>query len=164
MVVVDLSMKSLRQLETMSFNFQRLNRIAEPRYAEVQAEIARRKSGNFDLEKTIAAIIVKARVSQFIGYKEIAEASVLEWTRCHWSVGPHLVTVCNYAHEKGWPLITAVVVNQDKVLTGEMKPENIAGFIEAARLAGRNVDLDEVSFIKREQQRVFHWARWEIHR
>ncbi|MEA2737279.1 MAG: hypothetical protein QOH05_586, partial [Acetobacteraceae bacterium] len=45
--------------------------------------------------------------------------------------------------------------------TGEMTPENLKGFLASVHQAGREVDIEDVAFIKREQQRVFAWCREE---
>jgi hypothetical protein len=128
-------------------------------FLESLALLERRRSRGFDIDKTIAIIRDSAFDQRFLNYRDIAQASGLEWSSVHWAIGPHLVAVCEYARGKGWPLLSAIVVNADKVGTGEMKSANLEGFVTATHIVGRDVGSDCVQFVQREQKRVFDWAR-----
>jgi hypothetical protein len=157
-MVVDLERKSDQELENIVNNHRRLKRYNAPLFLAALALRERRKGGGFDLETTVAVIRDCAKIRRFLSYKDVADASGLEWSRIHWEVGPHLLRVCEYAHGKGWPLLSAIVVNTDKLKTGEMKTTNLEGFIEAAQRVGRDVGTDYAKFVREEQERVFLWA------
>ena len=42
-----------------------------------------------------------------------------------------------------------------------MTVANRKGFLDAVKGAGRDVDIEDVAFVKREQQRVFDWCQTE---
>ena len=73
-------------------------------------------------------------------------------------MNPHLFALLNYSHGKGWPLLSAIVVNKKHVDSGQMEPSTIKGFVEAARELGYTV-TDEEAFVKEQQNRVFEWAK-----
>ncbi|MBE7731456.1 hypothetical protein [Devosia faecipullorum] len=74
-----------------------------------------------------------------------------------YAVNTHLGELIHYAHGMGWPLISAIVVNQKNVATGQMEPTTLRGFSEAARALDYPVE-DEMDFLRKEQERVFAWA------
>jgi hypothetical protein len=162
-MAVDLEAKATKDLETIVANYERLNRTADPVYAAVNKILETRRSGEYNMEKTIATIRKYGRLRSFLCYKDIAEASGLNWVKSRRGVGPHLDAVCVYTTNKGWPLLTSIVVHKDKMETGEMNQENLKGFLDAVQAAGREVDIADVAFVKREQQRVFAWCREEEH-
>jgi len=55
-------------------------------------------------------------------------------------------------------MLSAIVVNKQNVESGRMEPETMKGFIEAARGLGHTI-VDDESFLKEQQQKVFDWAR-----
>jgi 5-methylcytosine-specific restriction protein B len=148
-MAIDLDSKATKDLETIVANCERLKRTSDPLYAAA------------NMEKTIATIRKHGRVRNFLSYKDIADASGLNWVKTRRGVGPHLEAVSHYATEQGWPNLTSIVVNKDKVDTGEMTKDNLKGFLEGVRNAGQDVDIEDVAFMKREQQRVFAWCREE---
>lgn len=77
--------------------------------------------------------------------------------KVHWQMGDHLTRLCEYAHRRGWPLLSAIVVNEDNVGSGNLKPDSLAGFVSVARELGFPV-LEPHQFLREEQQRVFLWA------
>jgi hypothetical protein len=161
-VAVDLEAKSDQELENIVANHRRLKKYGATLFLAALVLLERRKSGGFDIEETVRIIRRYAVDRKFLSYKDIADASGLEWSRVHWTVGPHLVNVCEFAHGKGWPLLSAIVVNIDKVDTGEMKATNLKGFLEAVEIVGRDIGMDLTRFVHSEQRRVFDWARSEV--
>ncbi len=160
-MAVDLESKATKDLETIVANCVRLNRTAAPMFAAANKILETRRSGEYSVEKTIATICRQGRLRSFLSYKDIADASGLNWVKSRRGVGPHLDAVCAYTADKGWPLLTSIVVNKDKVGSGDMTQENLKGLLDTVRSSGRDVDLEDVAFIKREQQRVFDWCREE---
>ena len=160
-MAIDLESKSSQELENIVANHRRLKKYGAPLFLAALVLLERRKAGGFDIEKTVRIIRGYAVDRKFISYKDIADASGLEWSRIHWTVGPHLVNVCEFAHGKGWPLLSEIVVNTDKIDTGEMKAANSEAFVEAAEIVGRDVGAYRTRFVRSEQQRVFDWATSE---
>jgi hypothetical protein len=76
-------------------------------------------------------------------------------------MNPHLWSLVEYAHRKGWPMLSAVVVNKPNVASGNMEPETLKGFIAAARELGVSI-TDERAFLRDQQRLVFEWARQTI--
>jgi hypothetical protein len=72
-------------------------------------------------------------------------------------MGGHLWRLVEYAHRKGWPMLSAIVVNQRNVATGKMEPETLKGFIAAAKDLGYVVTGEE-GFLKEQQGLVFQWG------
>jgi hypothetical protein len=158
---VNLESKSTKELETIVANCERLNRTANPIFAAAQLQLEHRRTGEYDMDKTIATIRGHGQAGKFVCYKDIAEASGLNWVSSRRRIAPHLDAVCADTESKGWPLLTSIVVNMNKLETGEMTADNLKGFLDAARAAGRTVDIDEAAFVKREQKRVFTWCKQE---
>jgi hypothetical protein len=100
-MAIDLAAKSDAELENIVANHRRLQKYNVPLFLEALAILERKKSRGFDIEKTIAIIRDSAREQRFLNYRDIAQASGLEWSYVHWAIGPHLMAVCEYAHGKG---------------------------------------------------------------
>jgi hypothetical protein len=134
---------------------------ADSVYVEALAEHARRIGKGLDFEKSYDAIRNSAVERRFMSYKELADASGAEWSKVHYSIGGHLWSLVEYAHRKGWPMLSAIVVNKPNVACGNMEPETLKGFIAAAKQLGLSV-TDERAFLRDQQRRVFEWARQTI--
>ena len=160
-MAIDLDSKATKDLETIVANCVRLNRTDDPVFAAANKVLEIRKTGEYNMEKTIAAIRKQGRLRSFLCYKDIADASGLNWVKSRRGVVPHLDALSVYSVEKGWPNLTSIVVHKDKIETGEMSEDNLKAFLEGVRAAGQDVDIEDVAFMKREQQRVFAWCRGE---
>ncbi|MBZ9916583.1 MULTISPECIES: hypothetical protein [unclassified Mesorhizobium] len=148
---------SLEQLENLIANYRRQGRERDPIFPAILAARERLKSPILDFQTTLTVIRRAAAEGRFLTYKQVADESGADWAKVHWQMGDHLTRLCEYAHRKGWPLLSAIVVNGENVETGTLKPESLAGFTSMARDFGIPV-LDPVEFLRREQQRVFQWA------
>lgn len=160
-MAIDLDSKATKDLQTIVANCVRLNRTSDPMFLAANAILATRMTGEYNLEKTIAAICKQGRLRSFLTYKDIADASGLNWVKSRRGVMPHLDALSFHTVGKGWPLLASIVVTKEKVDTGDMSPENLKMFLDGAREAGVEIDLDGFAFLKREQQRVFAWCRQE---
>jgi 5-methylcytosine-specific restriction protein B len=158
-MAVNLEAKSTKELETIIGNCVRLNRTSDPIYAASRGILENRRTGDFDMEKTVAAIINSGKAGRFLSYKDIADASGLNWATSRRRVGLHLDALCVFSEGNGWPLLSAIVVHKDKLDTGTMREDNRKGFLDATRASGRIIDIEEDTFIRREQIRVFEWCR-----
>jgi hypothetical protein len=152
--VEDLSDEELRNVVE---NHRRHNQIKAPLYLDALAELARRKGFGLDFQKSFDLIRKAAAEGRFLSYKQLADKSGADWAKVHYAINGHLWDLISYAHGKGWPMLSAVVVNQRNVESGEMEPSTLKGFVEAARLLGHPV-TDKEAFLKEQQQAVFAWA------
>jgi hypothetical protein len=62
-----------------------------------------------DFDKSFEIIRRAATQRRFVNYKELADGSGADWKRVHYSIGKHLWALVEYAHRKGWPMLSAVV-------------------------------------------------------
>ncbi len=160
-MAIDLDSKATKDLETIVANCVRLNRTSDPVFAAASQILETRKTGEYNMEKTIAAIRRRGRLRSFLCYKDVADASGLNWVRSRRGVGAHLDALTVFAAEHGWPNLTSIVVHKDKTETGEMTADHLKGFLDGVRAAGQDIDIDDMAFLKREQHRVFAWCREE---
>ena len=108
--------------------------MGEPLFLQAMAELARREGHGLDFHTSMRIVRDAAGEGRFLSYKELADASGVDWGKAHYAIGGHLWDLIEYAHRRDWPLLSAVVVNKPNVATGEMEPETLKGFINAARV------------------------------
>ena len=111
-----------------------------------------------DQGRSVAAIRAAAEARRFLSYGALAAASGLAWQAARRRMDPHLFALCAWATERGWPLLSAIVVDQTSVAHGAMRGRPLIGFARAAERCGRIVGGDAAAFLADEQQRVFAWA------
>ncbi len=111
-----------------------------------------------DFRRTVAAIRAAAEARRFLSYGAVAAASGLPWSLARRRMDPHLFAVCRWATGRGWPLLSALVVEQKSVAHGAMRGRPLIGFARCAERAGRIVGEDAAAFLAREQEAVFAWA------
>jgi hypothetical protein len=146
-----------QQLRNIIDNHRNHGKLHEPYYLAAMEEHARRKGHGLDFQKSFDLIRKVAAERRFLSYKELADASGTDWSKVRYAVNTHLGDLINYAHGRGWPLLSAIVVNQQNVTTGDMEPPTLKGFVESARGLGYAVP-DEMAFLREQQERVFAWA------
>lgn len=154
---IDLSTKSKQELQNLVDNHRRKGATDSPLYLKALYELDKQKVPGLDFKKSYRIIVTAARKRRFVSYKDLADESKAAWTQVHYTIGTHLWDLVEYSHRKGWPMLSAIVVNKPNIATGKMEPETLKGFIAAAQALGREVD-DEEAFLAREQQQVFEWA------
>ena len=113
---------------------------------------------DLDFDKSFQIIRQAAKDRRFISYGELADASGADWTQVHYSMFGHLWDLVEYAHRRGWPMLSAIVVNRQNVATGDLEPKSLKGFVAAARQLGFDVTNEE-AFLRDQQSRVFDWAK-----
>jgi len=109
------------------------------------------------LEKTYAAIVAAAKDHRFITYADLADANGTPWSNVRRLMPNHLGRLVTIAHERGWPLLSAIVVSKPNIGTGAFEQSALDGFIGAARDVGISVD-DPEAFVREQQEKVFAWA------
>ncbi|MEP9400026.1 hypothetical protein [Mesorhizobium sp. KR2-14] len=150
-----------QQLRNVIDNHRKNGKLNAPYYLDALDELARRKGHGLDFQKSFDLIRKAAAERRFLSYKELADASGAEWSKVRYAVNGHLGDLIDYAHGRGWPLLSAIVVNQQNVATGDMEPQTLSGFVEAAR-ALEYVIADEKAFLGEQQERVFAWAATNV--
>ena len=111
-----------------------------------------------DRGRSFAAIRAAAETHSFLSYGAVAAASGLAWQAARRRMDPHLFALCAWATDRGWPLLSAIVVDQKSVAHGAMRGRPLIGFARAAERCGRIVGGDAAAFLAEEQERVFAWA------
>jgi hypothetical protein len=155
----DLDKLDDEQIANLLENYRKAGKTEEPKYTEILAEHARRQGKGLSFEKSLAAIRDAASRGQFLSYKQLAEASGLKWSfAVRHAMPSHLWNLLEYSYRNGLPLLSAIVVNQKNVGTGDMEPETLRGFIAGARDLGIAV-TDERQFLKEQQEEVFRRAK-----
>jgi 5-methylcytosine-specific restriction protein B len=108
--------------------------------------------------RSFAAIRAAAEARRFLSYGAVAAASGLAWQAARRRMDPHLFALCAWATGRGWPLLSAIVVDQKSVAAGALGGRPLIGFARAAERCGRIVGGDAAAFLAEEQARVFAWA------
>jgi hypothetical protein len=146
-----------QELRNVIANHRKNGKFGAPYYLAAMEELARRKGQGLDFQKSFDLIRKAGAERRFLSYKELADASGSEWSTVRYAINAHLGDLIDYAYGKGWPLLSAIVVNHQNVETGDMEPTTLKGFVEAARALGYAV-ADEKAFLREQQERVFEWA------
>ena len=114
-------------------------------------------SDQLDLRKTYRAILDAARARHFISYGDLVRASDADWQKNRYKLNRHLGSLIKIAAERGWPMLTAIVVNKNNIKTGTLDGSSRDGFIGAAKEFGFDVS-DPTAFVEKQQQAIFAWA------
>jgi hypothetical protein len=119
-------------------------------------------------EYSIAELCRREEIAESLYYswsKEFLEAaSGVEWTKARHRMNNahgHLQDILNYCYARRWPLLTAIIVQKGKVLTGDMDEFTLRGFCDGCRELGLDVGPDENEYLRRCQNECFLWAQKE---
>lgn len=146
------------ELKNLIANHERLGKTDEPLYEAALSELQARNTSDLDIDRSMVAIMASARTRSFISYGDVARANGLEWSYALNRLMPkHLDLILAKANARGIPLITSIVVNRDKLATGDLDPTSLKGFVAGARRLGRQVD-DERAFLREQQEKTFEYA------
>ncbi|MER8817191.1 hypothetical protein NKJ36_25070 [Mesorhizobium sp. M0142] len=148
---------SKQELQNVIDNYGKHGKTSDPVYLAALDELARRTGRGLSFSKSLELIRKAAAARRFLSYKQIAEGSGIEWSKAHRPISRHLDELLKYAYGKGWPMVTAIVVNQENLTTGRLEPPALKGFVKGAKMFGYAV-TDEEAFLKEQQERVFEWA------
>ncbi len=157
---IDVAHLSNDQLKRFIENHRRQKATNAPAYVDALREWQVRKGNGLDFDKSFRIIKAAAREHRFLSYKELADASGADWGQVRYSLGNHLWALVEFAHRKGWPMLSAIVVNKSNVNSGTLDPETLKGFIAAAHDLDY-VATDEQAFLREQQDKVFAWAAAE---
>ena len=113
---------------------------------------------SLDINKSYKAILNGARQKKYVAYGDVAAASDVEWKKARRPLPSQLDQLVQISHERGWPLISSIVVNKDNIDTGNLEGESLTGFLAAVKKLGVPVK-DPRDFLREQQQAVFEWAK-----
>ena len=113
---------------------------------------------SLDINKTYRAILLGAREGRFVQYGELATASDVEWKKARHPLPHQLGQLVSIANNRGWPLLSAIVVTKENIDSGTLDGASLKGFLAAAKVVGFEVDKPE-SFYRSQQAAVFEWAK-----
>jgi hypothetical protein len=151
--------KTLEEIENLIANYEHVGKKTHPIYLEALQEREIRKGGGLDFKKSFDIIRSAAEKGRFVSYKDLADASGVEWTKVHYSIGPHLGKLIVYCYGKGWPPLSAIVVNKQHVATGDMEESALHGFLSGVESVGYSVDGNGEAALRVFQRQVFEWAK-----
>lgn len=138
-------------------NFGRQGLGNDERCLAALEELNRLRS-HLEFRKSVTAIRTVAEQRHYISYGDVGAASGFAWKEARRTIDRHLDELCRWAHLRGWPLITALVVEKPNVTSGKLEGVALDGFIRTAKRLDRYVTGDEKAFLKAEQESVFAWA------
>ncbi len=156
-MAIDVENLSVGELENLIENHRRRRATNTPLYLDALRELEKRKGKGLDFDRSLSIILQAAREGRFLSYKELADFSGVDWGQAHRAIGGHLWKLVEYSHLRHGILLSAIVVNKPNVATGKLELQALKGFIEAARLLDYTI-IDEQTFLKEQQARVFEWA------
>jgi hypothetical protein len=110
------------------------------------------------MRKQIYDVLINtARNKRTIKYKDLAKTVGLDWHKNYGQcrqIFSILGAICTAEDQQGHPLLSAVAVRQDTGRPG-------IGFFNVARDLGRHTGHDDISFWKKERDKV--WLFWSSH-
>jgi hypothetical protein len=150
MIEVDLSNKTDNQIEIWIQNYEKRHATGEAFYKKLLEERAKRQTRGLKLEVSLQNLIVAAKARQFVTYGDLAKASEVPWNAARHSmngVHGHLDRLLDICHARGFPLLTALCVNQGGAQTGELGEHALKGFVNGAKRLGYTV-TDASAFLR----------------
>jgi hypothetical protein len=159
----DLADKSDSEIEQWIKNHEAKKATSIPFYRELLEERARRTQlkHTLNLERSLAHLKEAAIRQKCTTYGDMAKASGIEWSVArHQMNGPHghLDRLLELCYARGFPLLTAICVNQDRLEEGELGDDALAGFVAGARRMGLAV-TDERAFHNQSKEECWRWGR-----
>jgi hypothetical protein len=159
MKALDLTKLTDQQVKDVAAKYEAKGMTDEDQYIALAAEIIRRSKKTLSIEKTITAIRSASQAGQMLSYGDLTSASGLKWSaKIRTLTNEHLENVARVARQRGWPMITAIVVNKNQMESGTMDEVTLVGFSDCARRLGWEV-ADARAFLAGEQKATALWAR-----
>ena len=154
----DLASMSEASLRQLIANYERLGRGSAEVPMAARLELHNKVGPDFSFQKVMLVIVQAAKEKHFIAYGDLAKACGLDWSKAYRQIGPMLGNVVEYGYHKGWPMLSAIVVNAEHVDSGSMEASALQGFIAAATNLKLFTGGDERKFLREQQDAVFAWA------
>lgn len=159
--MANLTAKTDAEIDAWISNHETKRQTKSELYLALIEERNRRHGHGLSVEKSMAALTAAAREHRFISYGELAEANGVPWAKARHRMNGkhgHLDDLLAYCHSKDLPLLTAIVVQKGKLVTGEMDQFTLDGFVEGVERLGVPVP-DPTSFLEECQNQCFNWAQ-----
>lgn len=147
-----------KQIKNLIANYKSHQKTSDPYYHALLEENSRRTGNGLDFEKTLEAVKQAARDERFLSYLELAEKSGCAWNKVRHAIPRHLQALLEYCHDRGLPLLSAIVVNKHNANTGKLDEGALSGFVKGVEEIGIRVS-DPEAFLKAEQEKIFLWAK-----
>ena len=144
-------------LKNLVRNHQNNGATDQPLYRAAVEELHRRHGGGLDVDRSVRHLRAAAANRRFVSYGELAQANGAVWDKVRYPMNTHLWALICLARNKGWPMLSAMVVNKQNVTTGAMETDTLAGFAKAAGDLGYEVH-DPLTFLKEQQEACFRWG------
>ena len=155
--IPDFTGKSDTEIDTWIQNHEKRQLTDVPLYFALLEERARRSSHQLNVDKTLKHLHDCAKRREFTTYGAVAEVNGVEWTVAYRQMGKHLDRGLEVCHARKWPLLTAICVKQNEVLTGALSGDSLKGFIAGVHRLGYSV-TDPEAYLRQCQEACFKWA------
>lgn len=158
---MDLSKKTDQEINNLIDNHIKHDKTEVPLFKKLLEERVRRGQEKqlLSFQKSMGTLIQAAIDQSCVSYGQLAQASGVEWIKARHQMNGahgHLDKLLELCHARGYPLLTALVVNQQGLENGELEQTALKGFCEAATRLKIPV-ANELEF--HHQQRDASW-RW----
>lgn len=147
--------KADAEIVTLAIADERLRR------RQAVAELGLGRSDQLVIGRTLEIVRQAATAGRFLSYGEVAKHSNVPWNTARRPMPQHLGDLCDYAYHRGWPLLSAIVVNKESLKTGLLEPLSLSGFIKAAESLGFQYTAP-LTLLRNQQRQVFEWGKTAI--
>ncbi len=160
---MDLSKQTDQQIDNLIENHIRYDKTAAPLFSQLLEERVRRGQEKQLLNfQTSMQLLIQTAIDQTcVSYGQLAKASGVEWIKARYQMNGahgHLDKLLELCHARGYPLLTALVVNQQGLEDGELEHTALKGFCEAAHRLNIPVD-DELAFHHQQRDASWQWGK-----
>lgn len=147
---MELTAKTNAEIETWVRNHENAGKTATPLYRDLLEERVRRTQLTHKLNFDLSLEHLKLAAIQQIctSYGALAAASSVELSVARHQMNGtngHLDRLLDICYSRGYPLLTAICVNQGNIADGELGDEALVGFAAAGQRLGLAVD-DPIEF------------------
>ena len=110
-----------------------------------------------DSEKTYKTLLAAAKEQSLLTFDDLAIANDVDRKTARAQLRKHLGKLSKIGHGLGWPLLSAIVVEEKDRQSGNLVGSALNEFLAVAKSTGAEVG-DSSNFLAREREKVFHWA------
>jgi hypothetical protein len=125
--------------------------LGSPDYLAAVEEREKRQGGGLNFGRTFEIVRQAAAEGRFLSSGEVAEHSGLTWNAARRPMPKRLGNLCEYAHRRGWPLLSSIVVNKENLA--------ITFWFHQSGEGPWVFDLRRAGIFKGQQHRVFEWGQ-----
>lgn len=160
--MIDLLTKTDAQIDNLIRNHEEKDARDRPLYPALLEERARRSQARSSLsfDKSMDLLRRAAMERRCVSYGDLADASDVPWREARHKMNGargHLDMLLDICHANGLPLLSAICVNKGNLVSGELDPSALAGFVQGARRLGFQV-TDELAFHHACRDACWKWS------